>query len=238
MIRPFAIGLVFLTAFPVPSEACSFPSYAESGRVIDTRNLARDMVAAATTVDLVEVESATMIDPVAFFAEERALAIAEARPEWVADVGLDYDAYEDSYRRAGASTITFRILERLKGPPAVSFDLTGFYVRRTDEAYGALSPYDLGEPRAALPTGEDLYMRHLVELKDWGGTGSCAAPLKAVEGVSYLIFRDAEGRLLYDGSPRFNGPRMEVASGVYGVTAEPASEGDAWLEAVRSAARQ
>ena len=229
---------MFLIAFPVSSEACSFPSYAESGRVIDTRNLARDMVAAATTVDLVEVESATMIDPVAFFAEERAQQIAEAHPEWVADIRADYDAYEDNYRRWGASTITFRILERLKGPPPSSFELTGFYVRRLDEFYRVMSSYDLGEPRAALPTGEELYMRHLVELKDWGGPGSCAAPLTAVEGVRYLIFRDAEGRLLNDGAYRSNGPRMEIAPGVYGMTAEPASEGDLWLEAVRSEARQ
>jgi hypothetical protein len=238
MIRSLAIGLVFLSTFPGASEACSFRSYAESGRIIDTGNLARDMVAAATTVDLVEVQGAMMIDPVAFFAEERAREVADAPPEWVADVGADYDAYEDSYRRWGASTITFRILERLKGPPASSFELTGFYVRRTDDLYRSMSSYDLGEPRVALPTGEDLYMRHLVELKDWGGGGSCAAPLRAVEGVRYLVFRDADGRLLYDGAPQFNAPQREVAPGVYGVTAEPASEGDAWLEAVRVAARQ
>lgn len=235
-MRALAIGLGVLTAFPAASESCSFPSYAESGRVIDTRNLARDMVAAATTVDLVEVESAAIIDPVAFFAEERAQQIADSRPEWVADVRADYDRYEDDYRRWGASTIRFRILERLKGPTAASFELTGFYVRRTDEFYPVLTAADLGEPRAALPTGEELYMRHLVELKDWDGPGSCAAPLRAVEGVRYLIFRDADGGLLNDGAFRPNGPRMEVAPGVYGMTAEPASDGDVWLDAVRSAA--
>ncbi|HEY1224213.1 MAG TPA: hypothetical protein VGE54_03210 [Brevundimonas sp.] len=237
MMRAVAIALSIAACPTTPAQACSYVSYAESGRIIDSTHLADTMVAAAWTVDLVEVESVAFIDPVAYFAEERAGAIADTRPEWVADVNADYDAYEDSYRRMGAATITYRIVERLKGPAPASFSLTGFYVRQDSEAYGWRSARELGEARATVPTGEDLYMRHLVELSDWGGPGSCSAALMALEGVRYLIFRDAEGRLLYDGSLIINRPRPATVVDSYGMTAEPVSEGDAWLEAVRVAAR-
>ena len=234
-MRALAIALSIAACASTHAQACSFVSYAESGRVIDSTHLADRMFAAAATVDLVQVESVEAIDPVAFFARERAEAMADARPEWVAGVNEDYDFYQDLYQRRGASTITYRVIERLKGDAGSSFSLTGFYIRRGTEEFGWMSARDLGEPRAVIPTGEDLYMRHLVELSDWGGSGSCAAPLTAVEGVRYLIFRDAYGRLLYDGAPLINRPRPAVAIEAYGMTAEAVSEGDAWLNAVRAA---
>jgi len=231
-----AVGVaVLLGLAPAAGIACSFPSYQEAGIVIHADRLAERMVEAAATVDLVEVGTIESWDPVAYFASERAEAIAEARPEWVADVQADYNRYEAEYRLFGASTVTFRVIERLKGAGDNGFSFGAFVFQAGHD------DYDFGEladqiPRTGpLPTGETLYMNHIVDLVDFQGPGSCSAPLVVTEGLRYLIFRDADGRLLRGAVPvtdRRQPPLQAVDGPVFeGV----AGEDDIWLSAVRAA---
>lgn len=189
----------------------------------------------AATVDLVEIHALEPWDPVAHFAAERAEAIAEARPEWVADVREDFDRYEAEYRLFGASTVTFRVIERLKGEGDNGFSFGAFVFQAGHE------DYDLGEladqiPRTGpLPTGENLYMNHVVDLVDFQGPGSCSAPLVVTEGGRYLIFRDADGRLLRGAVPvtdRRQPPLQAVDGPVFEAVA---GDDDIWLAAVRTA---
>lgn len=230
-----AVLVMLLGLAPVSAIACSIPRYEDADIVIHADRLAEGMVAAAATVDLVELSAIEPWDPVAFFADERAQVVAQARPEWVARVHADYDHYEGQYRLFGASTATFRVVERLKGVGSEGFSVGAFVVRPENEEFGLGQLTDLIPQTGPLPSSGDLYARRIVDLRDHQGTGSCAMPVVVSEGSRYLVFRDSRGGLLQNGVqatdrrnrpvPGPDGPSFEAV----------ASDDDIWLDAVRRA---
>lgn len=222
-----------LSLYATAAIACSTPSYVEAGLTIHGDRLAERMVGAASRVDLVEIALITPWDPKAFFAEERAEAITDARPDWIAQVGEDYDAYEEQYRLFGASTVTLRVVERLKGSGEDTFTIGAFVA--SDDAFGLSSLTDRISPEGPLPTGEELYDYPFVDLARFEGSGSCAAPLVVVPGQTYIVLRDVDGALLKGAipatyaarqiGPNFDGPSFEAVR----------TQNDVWLDAVRAA---
>jgi hypothetical protein len=235
-MRGLAAGMALAAFMPSAALACSTPSYEESGLVIQADNLARQMVEAAAVVELVEVDSITPWDTKASFAEERADALANVGPEWTADVSANYDNYEHQYRIFGASTVTFRVVESLKGAAIFPLSVGAFVIRNGNDSFNLGPLTDRLPADGPSPSAEDLYEQYaLTDLRHFGGSGSCAAPLVVKPNGRYLVFRDAAGDLMRDAIPAMSSNRSDRA-GVDEPNFEAVDQaGDAWLDAVRIA---
>lgn len=216
------------------ASACSRVPYAEARISIPSDHLAERMLATAATVDLVVLERIEPWDIDAVFAAELAAAIAQ-HPEDAGWLAEDFASEAELFRRFGASNVTFRVVERLKGASPDTFPAGAFAVEAGDDGYALIGLVDRIPREGPLPDSASLYdMSGIVDLGAHQGSGSCDSPVVIADEVSILIFRDAQGRILrgavpamtHDGRPvAFDGPAFEIV--------DPA--GDVWLDAVRRA---
>ena len=194
------------------------------------------MVEAAAVVEVVAVDSITPWDTKAFFAEERAEALAGRNPRSAAHIAGEYDHFERVYETNGASTVTFRVVETLKGQSTTLFSIGAFVVGPENDGFGLEELTNQLPATGPLPTAEQLYnLNALTDLTHFESAG-CATPMAVRLDGYYLVFRDAAGELLRDAVPvRSRHQRGQTA--LDGPNFEAVNEtGDVWLESVRAAA--
>jgi hypothetical protein len=221
------IAAAALLGAALPSRACTPPPGWPTKARIDLSATARVLVTEAATVDLVVAESASDDFEVGTSPSATALALAnvnadgghhtaqqvvtDLRAEW-ADDGVRFH---------------YRIVEHLKGDGAETFTLNGANLPPPPIGPGVVKP--------AKPRQSDLLRFRLGsrDLADWEGFGACITPLWTKLGGRYLVFRDADGRLLNRAVPvAFERNVVEVQGPVY---AEVFGSDDTWLAAVRKA---
>ncbi|MCF8506037.1 MAG: hypothetical protein K9G59_14090 [Caulobacter sp.] len=228
-------GMVLLAG---QATACSLVPYKESNYRIDTRRMPAMMLASAATVDLVVAESVDRSTPAKpLEAEEDAQLAAATSDAERAEIRADFADYRDQWRRSGAGKVTYRVVDRLKGASPDRFTLNAFMPLEINLDVAADLKRFVAE-RGAFLRPKDTWVRSVRDLDEWGGLGSCSSPVFAVEGMHYLIFRDANGRLLRDGVAEMVrvGGRFEPSTRDGPVYEAVLPEGDPWLEAVRTAA--
>jgi hypothetical protein len=221
------IAAVALLGTAPPSRACTPPPGWPTKARIDLPATARALAIEAATVDLVVAESASDDFEVGTSPSATALAlanvnvdggdhtaqqvVADLRAEWVGD----------------GARFHYRIVEHLKGDGTETFTLNGANLPPPPTGPGVVRP--------AKPRQSDLLRFRLGsrDLADWEGFGACITPLWTRLGGRYLVFRDADGRLLNRMVPiAFQRNLVEVQGPVY---AEVFGSDDAWLAAVRDA---
>jgi hypothetical protein len=236
----FASAVTAALVFSSPAGACSLVPYKASNYRIETRAIPEMMVASAATVDVVIAESVDRSAVFARFDVEEAEQLAQATSDDErAEIRADFAAFRDQWRRSGAGTVTYRVVERLKGASADTFSLNAFVPLEDDPDFPQWL-LDTITKRGAFLDPKSTWALRQRDLGEWGGLGSCASPLFAVLGLHYLVFRDAEGHLLTDGiSLQVKVDGKFVASTRDGPAYEHILlDGDPWLEAVRAAAHR
>jgi len=220
------------------ASACTLIPYKASNYRIDTRAMPAMMLASAATVDVAVAESVDRSISLVALDEEEAAQLANATSDDErAAIRADLSILRNDWRQSGAGAVTYRVVERLKGASADTFVLNGFVPVEIDPEFPEELRKSIAARGAYLEPRATWAMR-IRELTEWGGPGSCAEPVTAVLGVSYLIFRDAEGHLMKDGvseMDRING-RFQPSTRDGPVYEPVLLEGDPWLEAVRAAA--
>lgn len=216
-------ALLLTTA--VPAAACSPPPGWPRKVKLDIPVMARVLVEAAATVDLVIAEHATDDYEVATTPQ----ANAEAMANYAAgDDGSKLTAAEVSARLKqdevlDGARIHYRLVERLKGSGSGAFSLNGML----DEPPGP-------GPRRLDTTTQLKARLNSRDLSDWQGFGACIQPLWTELGHHYVVFRDADGQLLRQTVPlRLNGAPRQVQGPVYAETS--ATGDDIWVAAIRRA---
>jgi hypothetical protein len=189
-------------------------------------------VAAAATVDIAVAESA------------RPLVDAALWRAWAARQPYGPGGRKDAERivrqsrnKVVGQRITYRVVERLKGNSPATFTLGG---RAFDPKPSRPEGVDRGGPGghyldpAGRPLPQTIYHPDELGLDNLVPMTSCFTPaLTGQRGATYLIFRDAKGRLL--GPVAFHPGAEPVRTYAYSLVDR--SAGDAWLAAVRTAAR-
>lgn len=213
MKRWLGLLVAIMTGAAQPTLACS-PMYSE--RVIVGPRPAARLVAGSTFVDIVVAESAV---PISVADLEWGQAPSESDLAWS----------QSQLAGMAASTISFRVVERLKGHSPDLFTLEGSLghfdpdlARETRELCGWFSRADCLDDRVYERFTPD-------ELRN-----SCFQPLFVSLGQRYLVFRDADGSLtdpLIRVRIRATGEVHRVAGPVF----EAIVEDDRWLDAVRYA---
>lgn len=236
-MRALTACLALLVCMPSAALACSSPSYSESGLRIQADRLAERMVAAAAFIEVVVVDSITPWDTTAFFAKERAEALASARPEWASAIAADYDVYQAEYQTLKASTVTFRAVEILKGSPQQPFSAGAFVTAHENADYDLADMTDRIPASGPLPSADDLYNWYpITDLNQHGGRGSCSTPIAVRPNGRYLLFRAADGELLRGALPTTTTTLRRRGFSVDGPNFEAVSEPhDLWLDQVRAA---
>ncbi len=217
---------------PGAAHACRFPYYYENRASFPRTDFAAVMVEKAAFVDVAVLRGAEPIDIDGWIAS----ALANDLSDITGVVGRKAmrDLYADTardLRREGAARLVFRSIEHLKRQGPDEFSLYGFRTRTGsgwDERPATL--IDRLSPKAVWSSGETF------ELSPTRVVALCSRWVRARADQPYLIFRDADGRLL--------GPGIRVVDPVEGteelrqgfVFAPVELSGDAWLEAVRAAA--
>ncbi|WP_165184654.1 hypothetical protein [Caulobacter soli] len=213
----------------LPSAACT-PAPGWPFKVqLDPATMARTLVAAATSVDVVVAEDMTDdyevgTDPQVYAAARAALATAPATADMTRTPQSFSALLREEWRDDGAR-VHYRVAEHLKGSGAETFALNG---ARMD-----LAPLKrVSKPQPLMALKFRLESR---DLSEWEGFGSCITALYSQVGKRYLVFRDADGRLLRQPvDVLFMGKTTPVGGPVY---AEVFGPDDPWLIAVRQAAR-
>jgi hypothetical protein len=230
-MRPLApLALVAALAAAPAALACSVMPPTPNTPEIQALFAARS-VAAAASVDIAVAEGARpFADPALWRA-------------WAARQPYGPSGRKDAERiaREGRNKvigqrITYRVVERLKGNSPATFTLRGggFDPRPyRPEGVNRDGPGGHYLDAAGRPLPQTIYDGKEVGLDNLVMMTSCHTPaLTAQRGATYLIFRDAGGRLL--GPIGFHpGGRPERT---YAYALVDRSAGDAWLEAVRTAA--
>lgn len=224
----FAAALVAAPA----ALACSVMAPIDNTAEINALFAARS-VAAAATVDIAVAESARpLVDPALW----RAWA---ARQPYGPGGRMDAERLvRQSRNKVIGQRISYRVVERLKGNSPAAFTLGGSaFDPKPYRAEGV----DRGGPgghfldAVGRPLPQTIYHGDELGLENLLPMTSCHTPaLTAQRGASYLIFRDARGRLL--GPVTFHASAPPVRTYAYAVVDR--SAGDRWLEAVRAAARR
>ena len=225
-MRSAAAGLTaLLLTLAQPALACSPPPGWPQKVKLDIQATARTLVDAAATIDIVVAERATDdyevgTDPQA---NAQAMATYAADPDGVKLTAAEVSVRLKSEFSEGAR-VHYRVVERLKGASPHTFSLNG------------VTPpgHPTGGPRGAHQTLGLLRARlNSQDLSEWPGFGACIQPLWTGLGHRYVVFRDAQGRLLRQTvSIRFDGERSDVRGPTY---AEVGGVDDIWLRAIRKA---
>ena len=206
-----ALGAALLTA--TPALACSHVGYSAKW-TLGAEDLSVHLVRSAAIVELVVAESARVL--------------GGEYPELLDQAMMSIEVVEG---RSDPAEISYRVLERLKGAGLESFRLKGAVL--TLPSGTATAPKfhsgDYSDPRAVY---EAESLRTLDEPND------CRMVLPAVVGGRYLIFRDADGRLLGETVPfHSRGGHSTVTVVASGPVYEAVpSDDDPWLARVRKAA--
>lgn len=172
--------------------------------------IAEVMAGAAAHIDLVVVERMSsdfaISKPPHGYAEE--LTPAEREAAWRQDIG-----------GPDAVRMHLRVLRSLKGTSADRFELSG------ELQEGPVTAWPLASTIISLLDEQDL--------AHWPGPGVCDSVIPAIDGAQYLVFRDADGRLLRQPVPiQFKGKRVTAAGpGAVPVTGEL----DPWVVLVAQA---
>ena len=216
-----ALMAVFLSR-PTPSQACDV---IESPRPLD-RDIARLMVERATYVELAVAEARQPFDLEALVATR----LAAAGPDERRSLSWGLENY-----RSSAATVTFRVVETLKGPRVDTFQLNMLVGVGADTA----ARREEARRRRDFRGRDDhwnlnSYWRHTGFLDETADIlDSCWEAESAELGAGYLVFRDETGRVL-DAELRFAWPRSGDRFTLAGPTFEEVFEpGDPWVRRVR-----
>lgn len=190
------IGLVALVAlWASEALACTpTPGWDAKAR-LSVDAAARIMSTKATYIDVVSVERLT---PDFEFA-------TRSRREWTVwdrtpgGVGAAIEGAREDY--GDGVKIHLRIVHRLKGVPQSGFTLNG--LRRPD--------WMPQKPARPIKLSELHQFRNLYDFADWPAGAICQVPIYVSVGERFLIFRDAQGRLLQANVPySFEGKAGEI----------------------------
>lgn len=212
-----AAALALVSAQPGVALACRTPGRVPSAdRTVDV--YATSLAAAATDIDLAVAIRDEPIDLARWV-------------EIAGDIGGE-DDHDPMFGRParveraaellsmGAASIVFRSQEKLKGEGADEFRLYGFWHPQTDSASDQRANSSGQSFHDDIPPGE-LWPTAFVSM--------CGRDISARAGRQYLIFRDADGRLL--GVAAAGRPATD---GDWGWAFEEVPPlGNSWLETVR-----
>lgn len=221
-----------LVAAPNMAWACRPVPYDETRFSFPRTDFAAVLWENATYVDVAVLQRTERLDLTGWVGGARAKGLAESADadDRKAVIAM-YADKEGELRRDGAAELVFRSIESLKGHGPTEFSLYGFWTRDGSPwADSSTTPADRLSAKAVW------YANGPYELSSTRLTWFCTAWLGAKSDQPYLIFRDAEGRLM-DATI----PVLEIATGKsrreLGFVFAPVElSGDPWLEAVRRVA--
>jgi hypothetical protein len=222
-----AAGLLVVS--PSMANACRPSVYDETRFSFPRTDFAAVLWENATYVDVAVLQRTERL-PLADWvrsARARDLAVAADADDRRAVIAM-YAGKEAELRHGGAAELVFRSIESLKGYGSTEFSLYGFWTRAGSPwADSFTTSADRLSPKAVW------YANGRYELSPTRLTWFCTSWIGAKSNQPYLIFRDADGRLM-----EATIPVLDVATGetrrVQGFVDAPVElSGDPWLEAVR-----
>jgi hypothetical protein len=240
-MKHLAAALLATCALAVSASAlaCDRAAYDKRYVKIDARRLPADMTKAAARIDVAVAEAVEPIDVDAFLTQAWAAELARAGPAEAERIARVRKFEEQSFRLPSFGRIRFRVEETLKGQPAAGFTLMGRFgfegspfAARRDEFESAL---EQGFPRGDYSQPEAVYRYERMVQADIHEPASCTTFPTAIAGRRYLIFRDAEGRLLgeiVEPGRRYGGNLHQWPVYV------PLRANDPWLARVRKTVRE
>ena len=224
--RPFAIYAAGLLAALVcidasPAAACSPIGYERSGSPRSLQpNEARFLVQKAASVELVVADQRRFLDLPALLGSR----LAEAEPS-----RLSFLRDEIALTQPWVATVTFRVIETLKGSPSAAFDLNAMVTVLPAEDERRRWARD----RGGFNDPSTYWLSGAAPLNEAFDLDGCVEPPRVVMGGTYLVFRDVGGRILDATLPfRWRHSRQEfVIQGP--VFEEIFGDNDPWLRRVR-----
>lgn len=213
-------ALAICAAFPSGLALACTPSPGWPTKIrLDPARVAQQMAASAAYIDLVRVEALT-----------DDYEVGTRTPDgWAAWIGSGPEApktIEEALKMARAEwddgvRIHYRVVEHLKGDGGDAFVMDGEQPRAWVKGSSASKISDL-----------KFYLQQQ-DLAAWPGPGSCLREVTAFQGALYLVFRDADRRLLQAPvSITFQGKALSV-SGPANVPVRGSA--DPWVSLVRDA---
>lgn len=224
-MRSAAAGLIaLLLTLAQPALACTPPPGWPQKAKLDIALTARTLTDAAATIDIVVAERATDDYEVGTDPEANAQALANyaADPDGVKLTAAEVSARLKADEFPDGARIHYRVIERLKGASSDTFSLNGM----APPGHPTAAPLGPRETLALLRNRLNSQ-----DLSEWPGFGACIQPLWTGLGHRYVVFRDAQGRLLRQTvAIRFEGEQSDVRGPTY---AEVGGADDVWLKAIR-----
>lgn len=219
------LAAALLISFPLASEACVRTKGWPEQVTLEPQKVASELVAAATYVNIEVVESVDS-DFTLFEESEAALLARQTTDEGRVEVRTQVAAWRAEMAESGVRA-TYRVVEHLLGPNRDTFTAIGYAADAFNPPPGYSSP-----PRTISLSDLKWYL-DLSDLSELGFPGSCDGPLVPIVGNTYLVFRDADGKLLRASvTTRF---RSKI-SRVQGPAHVPVSgSSDPWVKVVRRA---
>ncbi len=225
------LTVVTLLAFAAgPALACRWPVYHADHVSFPRDDFAALMVENAAYIDLVIAERAAPIPELERWVDATVAARAVGREPGFSSARAKRSMLAD-LRKDGAARITFRSLEKLKGDGPAWFQLDGFWSPRLDERYQRRDLADLLSPATIFST-----LAGPIELGEGRVGRLCTGYLSVKPGARYLIFRDADGRLLGATIPASFVRNGEITLRFGHVIRPVLTDDDPWLEAIRDTA--
>lgn len=225
MTRRLALlAATLLISFPLASEACVRTKGWPEQVTLEPERVASELVAAATYVNIEVVVSVD--SDFTLFEESEAILLARQTTD---DGRLDVQNQVASWRAEMSPItirVTYRVVEHLKGPSRDTFTAIGY------SSDSIRLPPGVEPPRSIRLRDLKGYL-DLMDLAELQAPFACHGPLIPTVGNTYLVFRDANGKLLRaDVTTRF---RSKV-SRVPGPAHVPVSgSDDPWVGVVRKA---
>lgn len=223
---------IILATSPQPASACRPLYYSDTRFSFPRTDFAAVLWENATYVDVAVLQRTEPLDFASWIRRARAADLADAiNPADRAAIVARYAGMAAEFRREGAAKLVFRSIESLKGQGPSEFGLNGFWTRGGSQ-WAASS----GSSRDGLSPEAVWYANGPYELSQSRLTPLCFTWLGAKSDQPYLIFRDADGRLMTSTIPVLEVANSETLHVMGFVFAPVELSGDPWLEAVRSAA--
>lgn len=213
-----------------PAFACRPPMYRPDYVSFPRSDFAAQMVESAAYIDLAIAERAAPIPELERWVDATVAARAVGREPGFSSARAKRSMLAD-FRKDGAARITFRSLEKLKGDGPAWFQLDGFWSPRLDESYQRRDLADLLSPATIFST-----LAGPIELGEGRVGRLCTGYLSVKPGARYLIFRDADGRLLGATIPASFVRNGETTLRFGHVIRPVLTNDDPWLEAIRETA--
>lgn len=212
-----------------PAWACRPPVYHADYVSFPRNDFAALMVENAAYIDLAIAERAAPIPELVRWVDATVAARAVGREPGFSSARAKRSMLAD-LRKDGAARITFRSLEKLKGDGPTWLQLDGFWSPRLDESYQRRDLADLLSPETMFSSLDGP-----MELGEGKIGRLCTRYLSVKPGGRYLIFRDADGRLL-DATIPASFVRNGETTLRFGHVIRPVlTDDDPWLEVIRGA---